>query len=60
VLVVRPGYRIDSHTIKRGSQVNNLIILFGESSNLWILGIIFLVSYLAFIRVRFYSLWLFS
>jgi hypothetical protein len=53
VLVVRPGYRIGSHTIKRGSRVSNLIVLFGESSNLFILGIIFLGSYLDFIHVRF-------
>jgi hypothetical protein len=34
VLVVRPGYRIGSRTIKRGSRVSNLIVSFGESSNL--------------------------
>jgi hypothetical protein len=63
---VAPSYRyiwdvsrIGSRTIKRGSQVSNLIILFGESSNLCILSIIFLGSYLGFIHVRFYSLWLF-
>jgi hypothetical protein len=53
VLVVRPGYRIGRRTIKRGSRVSNLIISFGESSNLCILGIIFLGSYLDFIHVRF-------
>jgi hypothetical protein len=30
VLVVRPGYRIDSRTIKRSSQVSNFIVSFGE------------------------------
>jgi hypothetical protein len=53
VFVVRPGYMIGSRTIKRGSQVSNLIVSFGESSNLFILGIIFLDSYLYFIHVRF-------
>jgi hypothetical protein len=38
----RPGFRIRSRTIKRGSQVSNLIVSFGESSNLCILGISFL------------------
>jgi hypothetical protein len=42
VLVVRPGYRIGSRTIKRGSRVSNLTLSFRESSNLCILGIIFL------------------
>jgi hypothetical protein len=46
VLVVRPGYRIGRLSIKRGSRVSNLIVSFGESSNLCILGIIFLGSYL--------------
>jgi hypothetical protein len=59
MLVERPGYRIGSHTIKRGSRVSNLIASFEESSNLCILGIIFIGSYLAFIHVRLYSLWLF-
>jgi hypothetical protein len=53
VLVVRPGYRIGSYTIKRGSRVSNLIILFGDSSNLCILSTIFLGSYLYFLHVRF-------
>jgi hypothetical protein len=53
VLVVRPGYWIGSRTIKRGSRVSNLIVSFGESSNLCILGIIFLGSYLNSIHVRF-------
>jgi hypothetical protein len=44
----RPGFRIGSRTIKRGSQVSNLIVLFGGSSNLCILGIIFLGSFFAF------------
>jgi hypothetical protein len=34
VLVWRPGYRIGSCTIKRGSRVSNLIASFEESSNL--------------------------
>jgi hypothetical protein len=34
VFVVRPGYRIGSRTIKRGSQVSNLFVSFRESSNL--------------------------
>jgi hypothetical protein len=38
--------------------VSNLFVSFGEISNLCILGIIFLGSYLAFIYVSFYSLWL--
>jgi hypothetical protein len=54
VLIVRPGYRIGSRTIKRGSRVSNLIVSFGESSNLCILGIIFIGSYLSFIHVRFW------
>jgi hypothetical protein len=60
VLVERPGYRIGSHTIKRDSRVGNFIVPFGESSNLCIIGIIFLGFYLAFLYVRFYSLWLSS
>ena len=45
VVVVRPGYRIDSRTIKRGSRVSTFTVSFGESSNLCIIGIIFLGSY---------------
>ena len=56
VLVGRPGYRIYSRTIKRDSRVSNLTVSFGESSNLCILGIIFLGSYLAFILVWIWSL----
>ena len=41
VLVVRPGYRIDRRTIKRGSRLSTFIVSFGESSNLCIIGIIF-------------------
>jgi hypothetical protein len=52
VLFVRPGYRVGSRTIKRVSRVSNLIVSFTESSNLCILGIIFLGSYLDFIHVR--------
>ena len=33
VVVGRPGYRIDSRTIKGGSQVSSLIVSFFESSN---------------------------
>jgi hypothetical protein len=40
----RPVYRIGNHTIK-DSQVSNLIVSLDESSNLCILGIIFLGSY---------------
>ena len=43
VLVGRPGYRIDSRTIKGGSQVSSLIISFVESSNHCILASCFLV-----------------
>jgi hypothetical protein len=53
VLVGRPGYRIDSRTVKGGSRVSSLIVSFVESSNLYILGIIFLGSCLAFLYVRF-------
>jgi hypothetical protein len=42
VLVMRLGYWIGSRNIKRGSRVSNLILSFGESSNLCRLGIIFL------------------
>ena len=47
MLVERPDYRIDNHTIKRGSRPSILIVSFVERSKLWILGIIFIVSYLA-------------
>ena len=53
MLVGRPGYRIDSRTIKGGSRVSSLIVSFVESSNHCILGIIFLGSCLAFLYVRF-------
>jgi hypothetical protein len=56
VSVVRPGYRISSRTIKRGSRVSNLIVSSGVSSNLCILGIIFLGYYFYFIHMRFYIL----
>jgi hypothetical protein len=39
----RPGFRIGSRTIKRGSRVSNLIVSFEESSNLCILVSYFLV-----------------
>ena len=51
VIVGRPGYRIDNRTIKRGSRVSILIVSFVESSNLCMLGIIFIGSYLALIVV---------
>ena len=47
----RPDYRIDSRTIKRGSRLSILIVLFVESSNLCILAIIYIGSYLSFIMV---------
>ena len=53
VIVWRPGYRIDSRTIKGGSQVSSLFISFVENSNHCILGIIFLGYYLAFLYVSF-------
>ena len=56
MLVARPGYRIDSRTIKRGSRPSILIVSFVESSNLYILGIIFIGSYLALIVVWFWCL----
>ena len=54
VVVGRPGYRIDCHTIKGGFQVSSLIVSLVESSNHCILGIIiFLGSFLAFCFVSF-------
>ena len=43
VVVGRPGYRIDSRTIKGGSQVSSLIVSFIEISNHCILASCFLV-----------------
>ena len=43
VIVWRPGYRIDSRTIKGGSQVSSLIVSFVESSNHCILASSFLI-----------------
>ena len=43
VVVGRPGYRIDSRTIKGGSEVSSLIVSFVESSNHCILASCFLV-----------------
>ena len=43
VVVGRPGYMIDSRTIKGGSQVSSLIVSFVESSNHCILALCFLV-----------------
>ena len=55
VLVGRPDYRIDSRTIKGGSRVSSLFVSFAESSNLCILGIIFLGSCLVlFVSLRAY------
>ena len=51
MLVERPGYMIDSRSIKRGSRPSILIVSFVKSSNLCILGIIFIGSYLALIVV---------
>ena len=53
VLVGRPDYRIDGRTTKGGSRVSSLFVSFAESSNLCILGIIFLGSCLDFLFVRF-------
>ena len=47
----RPDIMIDSRTIKRGSRPSILIVSFVESSNLCILAIIFIGSYLALIVV---------
>ena len=52
----RPGYRIDSRTIKRGSRPSIVIVSFVESSNHCIIGIIFIGSYLALIVVWFWCL----
>ena len=51
MLVERPGYRIHSRTIKRGSRPSILIVSFVKSSNLCILAIIFIGSFLALIMV---------
>ena len=53
MLVERPGYRIDS--LKRGSRMSCLIVSFIESSNLCMVGIIFIGSYLS-IHVKFWCL----
>ena len=45
MLVEKPGYKIDSRTIKRGSRSSILIVSFVESSNLCILAIIFIGSF---------------
>ena len=47
----RPDYRLVNRTIKRGSRPSILIVLFMESSNLCILAIIFIGSYLDLIMV---------
>ena len=49
MLVDRPGYKIVNCTIKRGSRPS--ILSFMESSNLCILAIIFIGSYLSVIMV---------
>ena len=51
MLVERPGYMIDSRTIKKGSRSSILIVSFVESSTLCILAIIFIGSYLVLIMV---------
>ena len=56
VVVGRPGYRIDSRTIKGGSQVSSLIVSFVESSNHCILASYFLGSCLVlFVSLRAYG-----
>ena len=56
VIVWRPGYRIDSRTIKGGSQVSSSIVSFVESSNhLHPCIIIFLGPYLVFLYVSFWA-----
>jgi hypothetical protein len=52
VAVGRSIYRYDSRTIKGAPGVSNFIKSFVESSNLFILIIIFLGFYLKFIHVR--------
>ena len=54
-VVGRSGFRIGNRTIKRGSQVS-FSILFVESSNICIIGIIFIGSYLSLIVVWSWSL----
>ena len=56
----RPDYRIINCTIMRGSRPSILIVSFVESSNLCILAIIFIGSYLAFIVVWSWCLSCFS
>ena len=51
------GFRIDSRTIKRGSQAGVSFASFGESSNLCIHSIIFLGCYLVLVHERIQSLW---
>ena len=51
LLVERPGYRIDSRTIKRGSRPSIVILSFVDSSNLYIHAIIFISYYLDLIMV---------
>ena len=46
------GVRIDSRSIKRGSQAGVSFALFGESSNLCIHSIIFLGCYLVLVHER--------
>jgi hypothetical protein len=57
VFVLRPGYRIGRWPYYQegisSDGVSNLIVSFGESSNLCIFGIIFIDSYFGFIHVRF-------
>ena len=53
VIVWRLGYRIDSRTIKGGSQVSSVIVSFVESSNHCILASYFLILICIFLLVRF-------
>ena len=49
VVVGRPGYRIDSRTIKRGSQVSNLTVSFERAQTFT-----YLASYLSWFLIGFY------
>src|SRR3954466_6031454 len=51
------GFRIDSRTIKRGSQAGVSFASFGERSNLCVRSIIFLGCYLVLVHERIWSLW---
>ena len=51
-----PDYRIVNRTIKRGSRPSIMIVSFVESSNICILAIVFIGSYLALLVVWFWCL----